>query len=568
MRPVTRRTSLLVVLSLLLTLAPGGALALDGSAASERSTAGSGAQAGARSTAQVGARSSAQVGPRAAPARVGPRAAPARSTPARATPAGTTSRAAPARPAPQGTARRPDVVVVMLDDLAQLDDRIWQRMPTIRRVFLEQGVRLSNFHTESPLCCPGRAGYLTGQHTFNHGVSQNDVRLLDPRVTLATELDDRGYWTFLAGKYLNGYGRYQAPKVPPGWDRWHALSEGAYYRYKMWNNGNPVPEDRGSAPADYSTDVIRNKALLELGRAPKNRPFFAFLSPYAVHGPTTPARRHLNDPRCASVAPWRPANYNEPFVGDKPQHVQDAPLLPEAAYDLQATCETLLSVDEMIAAVRARLAQLGRLRDTMFVLAVDNGMNFGAHRLLGKQTPYATHIPAFVSWPGVLGTDGRRISERLQNIDLAPTICELAGCVMGPFPNGQRRADGLSFAKRLLGLQESLGRDAVIDDMPEANRVTPWYAVTTTHLSPLADVRCAVADEGRCRWQYVEYVTGEEELYDLSNGPCWTWQRGDSGDPCRLRNLAGDPDYAGLKDRLRDRLHELKSERGAGGGGG
>jgi hypothetical protein len=41
-----------------------------------------------------------------------------------------------------------------------------------------------------------------------------------------------------------------------------------------------------------------------------------------------------------------------------------------------------------------------------------------------------------------------------------------------------------------------------------------------------------------------------KELYDLSGGPCWTWQEGDSGDPCQLTNLAGDPDHATIQARL------------------
>ncbi len=53
-------------------------------------------------------------------------------------------------------------------------------MPTIRSVFLEQGLRFSNFSANDPLCCPGRSNFLTGLYAHHHGVIENDGRLLDP----------------------------------------------------------------------------------------------------------------------------------------------------------------------------------------------------------------------------------------------------------------------------------------------------------------------------------------------------------------------------------------------------
>ena len=63
-------------------------------------------------------------------------------------------------------------------------------------------------------------------------------------------------------------------------------------------------------------------------------------------------------------------------------------------------------------------------------------------------------------------------------------------------------------------------------------------------------------------WQYTEYQTGEHELYDVSNGPCWTWQPGSTGDPCELQNVAGNPQYASVESSLRQRLAQLKPRKG------
>ncbi len=226
----------------------------------------------------------------------------------------------------------------------------------------------------------------------------------------------------------------------------------------------------------------------------------------------------------------------------------------------------LLSVDEAVGAVEAELARKGRLNDTVMVLTSDNGMDWGSHRNPNKSSPSASQIPFFVSWPRGVGMQRRTIGERIHNIDLAPTLCELAGCRLGPYPNGQSTPDGKSFLKLLLGEGASMGRDALITDLPAGSGgIPPWYAVTTTKESPLASIGCAAAATGGCRWHYVEYENDarERELYDVSNGPCWTWKVGDRGDPCRLESRHDEPALAVVQEALARRLAELKAEQGA-----
>ena len=247
--------------------------------------------------------------------------------------------------------------------------------------------------------------------------------------------------------------------------------EGRYYDYTIWNNGDPRGEVHGHLPRDYSTDVIGAKALHDIATTPGRSSLFAFVSFYGVHAPTTPAPRHLQDPDCAKIRPWHPSSYNEKDVTDKPAYVQARPLLTDPGYGLVATCRTLLAVDQWVGAVRAELEESSRFDNTLFVLTSDNGMNAGAHRLLAKSTPYATQVPFFMSWRNGLGGTARRFSQRVSNIDLAPTICDFAGCSMGPYPNGQQHPDGRSFARVLTGDRASMGRDALVEDMP-AGRTT------------------------------------------------------------------------------------------------
>jgi arylsulfatase A-like enzyme len=471
------------------------------------------------------------------------------------------------RPVPK---EPPNIVIVITDDQPALDGRLIKQMPTVRSLLGGQGITFSDFHGESPLCCPGRAGFLSGQHTTNHGVSKNMASLFNPRMSIATQLDRAGYHTMLIGKYMNGYGTKRcktencAPHVPSGWDRWAAFSDPGYYNYALFMDGASTATRYGAAPEDYSTDLLARIAAQMIGQAPADKPIFAWIAPNAPHSPTTVAPRH----QAAGCSPgsWKPASWNEADVSDKPLWLKNSPPIRSGlGSNLTTTCRQLLAVDDLVKTVRDALATRGRLDNTLFIYTSDNGMNEGEHRLGGKGAPYQTQIPFLVSWPAGLGTSPRTISERLENIDLAPTLCELAGCTLGPYPNGQTRPDGVSFAPLLFDPSAAIDRPAVLENMPAGGSSAPaWYAVATTRFSPLASTGCDLASSRGCRWHYIEYPkTGERELYDVSHGPCWTWSVGRPGDPCELQNLASNSTYSGLVSRLHDELARLKVEKGA-----
>jgi len=435
----------------------------------------------------------------------------------------------------------PNIVVVIVDDQPNLDGRLVNYMQTVRQVFAEHGLTFSNFHSETPLCCPARAGFLTGLHTLNHNVLKNEAKTFNPKMTLATQLHAAGYYTILVGKYLNNYDSIaRKGACAPGWDQFIAFGDPAYYDYYLWGNCNANPvEYHGATPGDYSVDVVANHAVDYLHRAPPDQPVFAWIAPYAPHAPTTPAPRYANSTACDSVKRWDPPNFNKPMLNPPAYVANLSDRFPSSGKSLKAACLALLGDDDLVAAVKAELATEGRLDNTIFVYTGDNGMNEGEHGLPGKSTPYATDIPFYVSWPDGLGTTPRTISERVQNIDLAPTICALVGCTLGPYPDGQQTPDGISFACLMLQTCTTLGRDAVLEDLPLKNAfVPPWYAVQTGPSSPLG------------QWLYIEDGTGETELYDMVNDP-WT-----------MDNVAGDQGNAPLVAALHGRLVELKAEKG------
>jgi N-acetylglucosamine-6-sulfatase len=438
---------------------------------------------------------------------------------------------------------QPDIVVLYLDDVAPHDGRLWNdplRTPTLAGLFAQGGVEFSQAVAETPLCSPGRASTLTGQHTLNHGVTGNLTAPFDPRVSIGSELGEAGYRTLYVGKYLNdlrsGIPRSKVRDHAAAWDAFDVIYEdnGRYQDYDMWTRDGMV--HYGNGAADHSTLVTKRRLLDHLRAAPVDAPLLAFASVFDLHAPNRPADRYLGDPRCGDIEPWNPPSFGAD-VADKPAYVQERSPLGKDGWPMQRYCEQMLAVDELAAAVVAEQERRGRLDDTLFVLTADNGVTWGTQRLQQRKgVPYATPVPLIFSWPARWGVEPRQVDELVSNIDLAPTLCALAGCEMGPFADGQPTADGISLLPLLEGEADHLGRQLVRE---QSGPLYPWapefWAIRSSAQYPIG------------RWHYIEYETGEVEMYDSS------------GDPWELQNLARSPEHADIEEQL---AAELRFEFG------
>ena len=431
---------------------------------------------------------------------------------------------------------RPNIVMFYLDDLSPHDARLWSNpalTPNLYHYFVEHGIRFTNAIGESPLCCPGRASLLTGLHTHNNGVFRNNIHFLHPTNIVATDLRDAGYSTYWLGKYLNVFERV----APADWKAyvkpWTQMEATYYFSDRVrtaagWKHTNMHP-----------TRYITSKAAELINNMPADAPpFFAVVAPYNTHAPNTPMPMAPEIfAQCDSIPPWNPPNYNEADVSDKPLYVRNTAMSASSGYSLVKHCKEMFGVDALVGAVTTALANTGRLDNTLLVFTADNGMNWGAHRLGAKSTPYATAVPMYVSWPARWGTDPRDIDETVTNIDWGPTICEIAGCALGPYASGQSTADGSSMLPLVDGDVTDMGRDALLETIGgQTDNMQAWNAVRTTSSSPLG------------LWHYIEYVNGERELYDLA------------ADRWELENLAGHVDRAVVQAALATRLNELLQE--------
>lgn len=430
---------------------------------------------------------------------------------------------------------RPNVVVILTDD--QTPDSLPHDPPVMPKLQAmvedpsDHWISFPNAFLSTPLCCPSRATILTGRHDLHTGVRTNfDGHRLDPSATIAARLHDAGYRTGLVGKYLNGYPFPGTPLVPPGWDRWFVKQQGAqstaYYRHVLLDQG--FPTSRGDAPADYLTDVLAAEAVDFIASATTERPFFLMIAPTAPHRPWTPAPRDAG--AYSAMAIEQPPSTGEVDVSDKPAWVQALPeLTPERRAQLadirRRSFETLRAVDDLVAAVIDALADREALDRTVLFFLTDNGMSLGEHRWLGKTCPYEECIrtPFLVRFPGATA---RQDPHLVSNVDLAPTIADLAG-VTPSLP-----VDGLSLVPLLEGAPEGW-RTGVFLDYVGDDRIPGWSGVRTAEAL------------------YVEYVTGERELYDLTGAL-------GRADPNQLDNRANDAVYAMLMVELASELKTLR----------
>lgn len=372
--------------------------------------------------------------------------------------------------AQRGADPRPNLILITSDDqwISSMDEN---PMPRTERLLGEQGSTFTQAILTSPLCCPARAGWITGQYAHNNGVTANApgyAGLIEPGNVLPVWLRRAGYRTIHIGKWLNRYGAGAAnlADVPPGWSEWHSVVTAiprqiSYYDYPLRENGRT--HRFGHKPDDYLGRVLANRTT-EMLRTylPRDRPLFLELDHYAPHGDpggshhcrnaAVPDRRdlHLFDDRELP----KPASYNEEDVSDKSDLVKLDPLLTpqqEAILTRRYRCglAALRSVDRSVARIVRVLNRFGELDNTVIAFSSDNGYQFGTHRILGKAVPYEESVrtPFLVRVPQALRPevpDGITIDEPVANIDIAPTFLELAQAAPCG-RDGCRTLDGRSF---------------------------------------------------------------------------------------------------------------------------
>lgn len=473
----------------------------------------------------------------------------------------------------QKASKLPNVIFIYSDD-QNLSDFTPDVMPETYKLLVDQGTTFDDFVVATPLCCPSRVSYLTGNYPHNSGVFANrgGYRRMDHKInTLSVWMHNAGYRTAWIGKYLQGYDMFVEDHYgipPPGIDVWHATFEPRYYNYGISDKGERKKE--GKAPNDYYTSVITDYARKTIRQGLKRkRPLYMTVNNLGPHtgsgkgGRCTdivpPAPRDRNRFEDAKV-PRTPA-FNEADVSDKPSYVPRDPLTKSriARLDLLDGCRkaALRSVDREIGSIYRAVQRAGQLNNTVFVFSSDNGVIRGQHRLAGKNAPYeeGIHMP-MVMLAGKKALGGKavsNVSELTANVDFAPTILDLANAKPCGEPGNCRPIDGRSLLPLMRGKDPGFPADRqVLIEGGKGQGQCLYSGIRSPGLSYLE--RDQPGADGSCERDVAT------ELYDLDG------ELTGKPDPFQLDNLASptvpassEPAVQDSINRLHRRVEELRS---------
>ena len=381
--------------------------------------------------------------------------------------------------------RKPNVIILFIDDLGYGDLGSFgcRDIPTPHMDSLaSRGVKCTNSYITNPPCSPSRCCIMTGMYVQRFGKSGMARGLPIPKdhPTMAEFLRDAGYVTGMIGKWDIG----SAAQGP--------LDRGFMEVARSAPAKEPFICLRRDGSQIFRTD-LDGDYMAEFVERNKDKPFFLYFSPHAIHSPS----------------------------GDTPARYQNR---SKATGKRKALAGALIAVDDAVGKLLAVLKKHNLEKDTVILLTGDNGPNTGEG---GSAGPYRggkgegtqfegwVHTPTVVSWPGGIPA-GKTYEGLMCTMDFYATAAAVAG---KPLP---KRCEGEDLLPYLRG--EKTG---------DAHEELYWHNV-----DPEDAKRRNLQAMRWKQWRLVRYPDGWR-LFDLK------------ADPKETRNLAKDhPDVAaGMRKR-------------------
>jgi len=432
-----------------------------------------------------------------------------------------------ADPAPAGADGRPNVVVLVVDDMDYEHFRALgcplAPTPTLDEL-ARTGVVFTHGFVPMSRCRPSQASLLTGMWPHQNGVYFNvGADHIDPATALPNLLREAGYATVGEGKFWE----YEARVM--GFSNYTLRNYETFVRWEQRHLFSWLEQHAGE------------------------QPFFVWWAPELPHVPHDPPERLLQrfPLETVPVPDW--------FRGDEAERAEfrrrERALLAMDAW-----------LDEGVAELIAELKALDEYDDTLFVLYNDNGWANGCVSK-GWALEKGLRTPFLLAGPGIApAAAGSLLGDLVSPVDLYATILDYAGRENPEWSQGRSlrpRLEGRPGEPRtalygaLYPLQSSEDdADAARDAYALWARTERWkFILTLKDLTARADAGSDVGEREDVKVSLApDFVRrrGQVELYDLE------------ADPHEQNDLSGRPEHAELEARLRGEILEWWRSTGGG----
>ncbi len=414
-------------------------------------------------------------------------------------------------------ARRPNILYVF-SDMQRATSMGCYGDPNVRTpaldAFARQGARVDAAMSNTPVCCPHRAGLMTGLYSHHHGVVSNGVNFIRHARGFAEQFRDAGYVTGYAGKWHIPAGYGSEDTFPLGFPRDQTNEKGKsagghYVRAKVREaDGREVEKDvyKPTMLADRTIRFIEEKSrgtapwLFVLSWLPPHPPYKA-PPEYRAHYTGT-----LRLP--PNVPPGLPADFARSALPDYYGMVE--------------------SLDTEFQRILDALDRAGVAKDTIVCYSSDHGDMAGSHGYKAKRWPHeeSARVPFLIRYPRGIPA-GRVIADPFSTVDVHPTLASLAGV------KPAAGLDGLDYAPLFTGKSAKPPRDYAFLQMMYAYVPWPgWRALRTRE------------------YTYARTAKGPWLLFHTAK------------DPFQMKNLAYDPASRPLLQEMDRRLAAIMKESG------
>ncbi|WP_069300104.1 choline-sulfatase [Neptunicoccus sediminis] len=430
---------------------------------------------------------------------------------------------------------KPNILIFMVD---QLNGTLfpdgpadWLHAPNLKKL-AARSTRFKNAYTASPLCAPGRASFMSGQLPSRTRVYDNAAEFASDIPTYAHHLRRAGYQTCLSGKMhfvgpdqMHGFEERLTTDIYPADFGWTPDYRKPGERIDWWYHNMGSVTGAGVAEIsnqmEYDDEVAYNatRKVYDLARGKDERPWCLTVSFTHPHDPYVARKKYWDlYEDCDHLLPTVPAM-------DYAEHDNHSKRIFDAndwrSFDIQeedikrsrrAYFANISYLDDKIGEVMEALESTRQ--DAIILFVSDHGDMLGERGLWFKMSFFegASRVPLMISAPQM---EPGLVSDPVSNIDVAPTLAELAGVSMeevAPWTEGES----------LVYLGQGGERTAP---------VAMEYAAEASY-APLVSLRYG-------KWKYNRCALDPEQLFDLEN------------DPHELTNLAGDAAHQGTLNSLR-----------------